>query len=138
MKINASILETIAQCYKLNARDLTPLPGGHFSYVYEYSCENCPCILRITPPNADVDLRSMQSSLTWMAFLAEHKGPVTRPINSSNDRLIEKVVKGHQVYLAVSFEKASGELAEEMALSDWNDDLFQELGRTLGNPMSLA
>lgn len=138
MKIDASILETIAKLYKTTPHSLIPLPGGHFSFVYEYHINKCPYILRITPPNDDINLRSMQSALTWMAFLARHNGPVTRPIPSCNGKLIERIAKGHRVYLAVSFEKASGELAEGMALSNWNDELFQELGRTLGKTHRIA
>ena len=63
-------LETICALYNLTPAQLQPMPGGHFSEVYEFDDHGATYVLRITPPNADIDLAAMQSIHEWLAFLA--------------------------------------------------------------------
>jgi len=133
MTIHQTLLGSIAKLYGLSSVQLRPLVGGHFSYVYEYTNGHQACILRVTPPNPDVDLLSMQAILEWQAFLSAHGGPVPGPIRSRNGNLIELVDYEGQVYIAGAFEKAPGVLAEGMPPDDWSDELFQALGRTVGH-----
>lgn len=133
MPDNPTLRDSIARCYGISAMELRPLEGGHFSHVFEYSAQGQACILRITPPNADVNRLAMQAILEWLAFLAEHGGPVVRPLRSLSGSLIEVINSDEQEYLAVAFEKAPGVLAEGMSPGEWSDDLFQALGRTVGH-----
>jgi Ser/Thr protein kinase RdoA (MazF antagonist) len=132
MPIDPTTLEKIAQLYNIPVSQLKPVSGGHSSLVYEYRVGQRSCILKITPPNTDIDLHSMRSMLEWMAFLAEHDGPVVRPLRSRHGNLIEQAGRDDQLYSSVSFEKSPGFLAERLPLADWNDKLFQALGNTLG------
>ena len=93
-------LETICALYNLTPAQLQPMPGGHFSEVYEFTDAGVTYVLRITPPNADIDLAAMQAILEWLAFLAAHGGPVPCPLRSSGGSLIEVVPVGDQIYLA--------------------------------------
>jgi len=138
MTHSSTPLATICALYNLTPAQLRPMPGGHFSEVYEFSDRGVAYILRITPPNADIDLTAMQSILEWLAFLAAQGGPVPRPLRSCNGNLIEVVPLGDQIYLAGAAEKAPGVLAEGMAPQDWSDELFQALGRTVGQCHRIA
>ena len=73
---------------------------------------NATYVLRITPPNAEIDLAAMKSINEWLAFLASQEGPVPRPLRSRSGNLIEVVPAGDQIYLAGVAEKAPGILAE--------------------------
>lgn len=138
MTIHPMLLESIAGLYGISSTHLHPLSGGHFSYVYEYAGGRRPFILRITPPNSEVDLSAMQGILEWLAFLTAHDGPVPRLILSNNNNALEVVDFQDEKYLASAFEKAPGALAETIALPDWNDTLLQSLGRSLGYCHRLA
>lgn len=131
-------IETIAKRYSLNTSQLTPVTGGHFSWVYEFTQGNQACILRITPPNSDVDLPAMRAILEWLAFLSSHGGPAPAPVRSQNNNLIEVVNLQGLSYITVAFEKASGILAEGLSPEDWNDELFQALGQTVGKCHQIA
>jgi len=131
-------IEAICALYNLTPAQLRPMPGGHFSEVYEFDDRGLTYVLRITPPNADIDLAAMKSIHEWLAFLAAHGGPVPRPLRSRDGNLIEVVPVGDQIYLAGAAEKAPGVLAEGMAPQDWSDDLFQALGRTVGQCHRIA
>lgn len=133
MTAHPLLLDAIAGLYNVSPAQLQPATGGHFSHVYAYTDGQQDCILRITPPNADVDLVSMRAILEWLAFLSAHDGPIPDPIRSRNGNLIEVVESNDRVYIAVAFEKAPGVLAEGMSPADWSDELFQALGRTVGH-----
>lgn len=126
------VLEAIARLYGVTATQLQPATGGHFAYVYEVRLNQRACILKIMPPDPDMDLRAMRAILEWLAFLAKNGGPVVPPVRSQQGNLIETMMEGEQVYIAVVFEKAPGVLAEGMAPEAWGDTLFQALGCTVG------
>ena len=132
MHIHHTTLNHIAELYNTSLSQLKPASGGHANLVYEYKSGETSCILRVTPPNRDIDLHSMRSMLEWLAFLADHGGPVARPLRSRRGNLIELVNQDDQTYIGVAFEKAPGVLAEGMPPADWSDELFQTLGNTLG------
>lgn len=131
-------IDIIAGLYNISPAQLQPVAGGHFSHVYEYTDNDRACILRITPPNPDIDLLAMHATLEWLAFLAAHDGPVPRLIRSRNGNVTEVVTADDQTYLAGAFEKAPGVLAEGMSPTDWSDELFYALGRTVGHCHRLA
>lgn len=130
--MDASTLNTIAACYGITASELTFLSGGHTALVYGFNSQGRDYILRITPPNEEINLRSTRLVLEWLAFLAERDGPVSKPVRSLKRNLIEQVKSAEQLYLATAFEKAPGVLAEGMQPEDWSDKLFQSLGRAIG------
>lgn len=131
-------IETICSLYNITPAQLRPMPGGHFSEVYEFKDSGATYVLRITPPNPEIDLAAMLSIHEWLAFLAAHGGPVPRPLRSRGGNLIEVVPVGDQIYLAGAAEKAPGVLAEGMAPESWSDNLFQTLGRTVGQSHQIA
>jgi len=104
--MDAKILKHAADQYGVPVAHLTPLPGGHFSHVYEFSKGEQSYILRLTPPNEEIDARSMRAILEWVYFLSIHGAPVASPIPSRDHQLIETIEQDGQTYLAVLFEKA--------------------------------
>lgn len=131
-----SLLDIAAQRYGLTAAQLTPMTGGHATFVYEYVRDGQALILRMTPP--DIDLRSMRALLEWLRFLADHDGPTARPVLSPAGQLIEQISYNGLDYLASTFEKASGVLAEAMAPDFWSDELIRLLGTTLARYHRIA
>jgi Ser/Thr protein kinase RdoA (MazF antagonist) len=132
MIIHQTLLDSVAKLYDASLSQLQPLAGGHFAHVYEYPGAHRACILRITPPDPDVDLSAMRATLEWLAFLSAHDGPVPRPVRSRKGELFEVVKDQEQVYIASACEKAPGVLAERIPPADWSDELFQVLGCALG------
>jgi Ser/Thr protein kinase RdoA (MazF antagonist) len=132
MVLHPILIDLFAGLYGVSPSELQPVAGGHFSDVYEYHDGRQACILRITPPDPDIDSLSMQAVLEWLAFLSAHDGPAPHPVRSKSGKLIESIEHGGRVYLAGAFEKAPGVLAEGTSLADWSDALFRALGRALG------
>ncbi len=136
--IASSLLTAVAARYGIAPSELTQLSGGHFAWVFGFRRLGQDCILRITPPNEDASLNSTRQILEWLAFLADHGGPVSCPIRSLAGSLIEILDYAGQTYLSTAFEKAPGILAEELLPEDWNDALFQSLGRAVGSCHRIA
>lgn len=135
---NAPFIDEAARRYGIPAADLTPMVGGHFTHVYSFAKDGKDCVLRITPPNEEIDLRAMRAILPWMRFLAEGGASVAAPALSQNGALIEPIAQDGQTYIAVAFEKAPGIRGEELTFDQWNDALFARLGQTAGKMHALA
>jgi len=133
-----AVLELAARQYGISQSDLKSLTGGHFSYVFEFTKNGQDLVLRITPPNQDVDLHSIKAILAWMDYLGRHRAAVTRPVPSLDGNLIEIVTIDSDLYLCVVYEKAHGALAETLAFDQWNGQLFENLGRAVGRMHALA
>ena len=70
-----------AQCYGISQAQLVSLSGGHVSHVYSFSKENQAYVLRITPPNDEINFKAMRAILTWMQFLADIFDPAFIRLN---------------------------------------------------------
>jgi amicoumacin kinase len=131
--IPPAILAEITRLYGVSSSDLSPLSTGNsLMPVYEYAHAGRACILKVIPPNPEIDLTGLHSILDWMAFLAQNRGPVVSPVRSQPGNLVEvRNVEGRE-WIAVSFEKAPGLLAEKLPVEEWSDELFRQLGRVVG------
>ena len=136
--MNEATLENAAQRYGVSRSPLTPLSGGHVSHVYGFSKDGKDYVLRITPPNEEIDLQAMRAILAWMRFLAEHGASVSEPIFSQNGALIERVPQDDEEYIVVAFEKAPGILGEDLLFEQWTSARFERLGQTVGKLHALA
>ncbi|MBN2006059.1 MAG: phosphotransferase [Anaerolineae bacterium] len=136
--MSESLLQYAAQCYDLPSAPFTPLEGGHFSHVYQYSKAGRDYVLRITPPNDDIDLQAMQSILEWVHYLREHGAPVAGPVASNRGKLIESCEEAGKTFLLTAFEKAPGVRGETLSFEQWDLALFRELGRVVGKLHAIA
>jgi Ser/Thr protein kinase RdoA (MazF antagonist) len=130
--LDKTVIELAAQCYGVSPARLIRSTGGHFTHVYEYARDGQAYILRITPPNEEVDVIAMEAILAWVDYLASRGALVSRPVMSINHRLIETVQVNDGRYIAVVFEKAPGLLAEKVPFDQWQDALYEKLGKTVG------
>jgi Ser/Thr protein kinase RdoA (MazF antagonist) len=127
-----------AYCYGVAVSQFKPLSGGHFSDVYEFSKDNRAYVLRIVPPNEEIDLQAMNAILVWTNFLSGHGASVAKPVLSQAGQLVELFEQDHQPYLIVVSTKAKGILAETLPFEQWNPALFERLGRTVGKIHAIA
>ncbi len=135
---NVPFTHAAARRYGVPAADLTPMVGGHVTHVYSFAKGGKEYVLRITPPNEEIDLHAMRAILPWMHFLAERGVAVAAPVLSQNGNLIESIDQDGQTYIAVAFERAPGIRGEELIFDQWNDALFARLGQTAGKMHALA
>ncbi len=136
--MDASTIDMIAARYGIASSELAALTGGHFALVYGFNSKGQDCVLRITPPDQDVNLRSTRLVLEWLTFLAGQGGPVSKPIRSLDGNLIELVQLQGLTYYSTAYEKAFGVLAENMKPEAWSDELFRSLGCAIGSCHRIA
>jgi len=132
------VVTRAARCYGVAPAQLTPLDGGHFTHVYGFTRDGQEYVLRITPPNEEMDARSTLAYLEWMAFLADGGACVPRPSLSAEGRLLELIEGEDGSYIATVVEKARGVLGQELPLEQWTDALYEQLGRVVGRMHALA
>jgi amicoumacin kinase len=131
-------LNAAASLYGLSEAELQPLRGGHFAQVYGFNRNGRNYVLRLTPPDDDVNLLAQRSILAWMAYLAAHGASVPEPLPSKNENLVEVISSPEGEWLAVAFTQAEGILSEEIPLGQWDDLQFQTLGKSIGKIHAIA
>jgi len=131
-------LSIAAKLYDVPEAELQPLRGGHFAEVYGFKRDEKDFILRLTPPNSDVNLNAQRSILAWMSYLAEHGACVPAPLPSQNGNPVEVISSPEGEWLAVAYTRAEGVLSEEIPLDGWDDSQFQMLGRSIGKVHAVA
>jgi len=136
--VDQIIVSRLAGRFGVPDTALKPLSGGHFSQVYEFSRDGRPFVLRLIPPNPDIDVASLLSISHWMDYLSAHEAAVSKPVRSTSGDLVEAIEHDGALYLAVAQEKAQGTLGEELPFDRWNDALYQTLGKELGRIHALA
>jgi Ser/Thr protein kinase RdoA (MazF antagonist) len=132
------ILRDAARRYGISAEQVRPLSGGHFSHVYEFIRDNERRVLRIIPPNEDIDGDSLRGVLAWMDFLATNRMSVPRPIPSDEGKLVEIVERDAGSYAVVAFEEVLGTLVEKLAPEQWSAEQYGRLGSTVGRMHAIA
>lgn len=138
MPVPNAVLNSAAALFNIMDKSIETLHGGHFSHVYGFNQDSKSFILRITPPDPEINKIQMLAILEWMEYLAGKGASVPRPIHSKNENLLEEINYKDQLYLAAVVDAADGILSEEMPLRDWNNELYQTLGRTIGKIHTLS
>lgn len=133
-----SILLQAARLYQTTPGDFKPLTGGNFSSVFGFTREGKDLILRITPPDEDLDEATLQASLAWVSYLVEKGASVAKPIPSTQGRLIETLPQKGESVLVTVFEKAQGVLGETLPFHAWDAELIEELGRVTGQMHAIS
>ena len=131
-------LKSAGSLYGISEAELTPLRGGHFAHVYGFKRNERNYVLRLTPPNDEINVAAQRSILAWMAYLAAHGASVPEPLPSQNGNLVEVIPSSAGEWLAVAFTQAEGILSEEIPLDQWDDLQFQMLGRSIGKIHAIA
>jgi len=126
------LLDAVCKLYSASPDELIPLTGGHFNAVYEFSAGimGSSSILRIGVE--DCPTEQTLGMLEWVNFLREQGAPVSGPLKSVQGYLLERLVYDGQAYNITCFEKVAGTLAENIPPSTWTDELFQAIGRAVG------
>ena len=131
-------INNAASLYGISEEELQPLRGGHFAHVFGFKRDGRNFVLRLSPPNEDVDLPAQRSILAWMAFLIAHGASVPEPLPSKNENLVEVISSPEGDWLVLAFLKAEGILSEEIPLDQWDNVQFQTLGRSIGKIHAIA
>lgn len=138
MKLDDIVLQAAAQKYGINDNNLIPLKGGLTNFVFQYNRAGKDLVLRILTPEAEIDHSTIHANMAWLNFLAQNDVSVAKPVPSIENKLIEVLDFSGESYFVFSCEKAVGVLSETLPVDQWNDPLFQTLGKTVGKMHKLA
>ena len=134
--MDPDILISACNLYQTTPDVLIPLSGGHYNAVYQFPCGDKHAILRIGVEDCSPD--QTLGMLEWVRFLSREGAPVSAPLPSIRNRLLENLVLYGTRYTLTAFEKAEGTLAENIPPSEWTDELFSAIGRAAGRLHSIS
>jgi amicoumacin kinase len=124
------LLSSACSLYNTSPEELLPLSGGHYNAVYQFSQGDKIAILRIGVEDCPVN--QTLGMLEWVKFLSVHGAPVSVPYLSINNHLLERLMHYGTYYTLTAFEKVDGILAENLPPAEWDEALFNRIGRATG------
>ncbi len=136
--MNTQLLTLAAARYGLTPEQLQPLRGGNFAATYGFTRDGADYVLKISPPDPELNAETMDAIWTWVHLLDAHGAPVAGPIPSTAHNLVEAVDTETGSYLVTALKRAPGILAEELPYDQWSDPLFRAWGRTAGKMHAVA
>lgn len=139
MSIKESILlEEAIKLFKFEAsKTNTNLLGNSANMIYEIE-QNDECyILRITQKSAKY-IPSYEGEIDFINYLADNGVKVSKAIPSINDKFVEHVNMDNLCFLVSAFEKAKGKIPDTKDSIVWNESLFYNWGKTMGQMHALA
>lgn len=128
--MDPQLLSSACSLYCTSPDLLVPLFGGHSNAVYQFPQGEKSAILRIGVE--DCPREQTLGMLEWVRFLSDEGAPVTAPLPSINNRLLENLKHYGTRYTITVFEKAEGTLAENIPPLEWTDELFRAIGMAAG------
>lgn len=108
--------------------------GGFDSYVYEFTKNNAPFILKISHSTRRT-ANEIHGEMDWLHYLGKHGVPVAKSIPSDEGNLVEVIGENASYFTAVAYEKAPGQLPTKAM---WSEPFFEEWGRITGKLHSLS
>lgn len=127
--IDNRLLENICQLYDISVDDLNFLIAIDWNFVYEFQTDGKEYILRGgTRHSAD----QVRAELEWILFLDSYGLNVSLPVKSMNGKYLELVKQDGGLINAVVFNRAPGKGVSIRNPEEWNEELWEEMGRTLG------
>ncbi|MHA1952559.1 MAG: phosphotransferase enzyme family protein [Candidatus Heimdallarchaeaceae archaeon] len=135
-KVQKKHLTQICKLYEIKAEDLTYV-GGFENYIFSFQKENQDYFLRIGD-GKHMTFKLVQAELDWVSYLVEKNVPAVKPINSVNNRVLEKINTDDGSFNVVAFEKAVGEHLDHRNPPNWSDEIIKEYGRIIGRMHALS
>ncbi len=130
---NDNILAQAASLYGVEPQALSHFRDAANTF-YQFNQEGKGRILRLTPASRR-DQNVILAETEWLDFLAEHNFRAVRVIRSHEDRAVEVLDDGSNLFFAVAFEKLSGNHPEGEQISS---DVLRKWGRALGRLHKLS
>lgn len=123
------LLEEICQLYDIIFNDLTLIVAIDENFVYEFHQNGREYILRGgTRHSADL----VHAELDWILHLHSSGIKVSIPVQSRNKKYLELIKSYEKVLNVVVFEKAPGKKADIQNPKEWNDELWEKMGKAIG------
>lgn len=128
---NTLILEQAALLYKVSfVREIRMGVTGN--RVFEVKKGEKAYILRASEYTPEKEEHTA-FELKWMKYLSDHLAQIVQPQKSVHDKLYEVFTTANKSYLLCLFEKAPGKIVDVNNPSEFNKELFFNLGVLMGN-----
>ena len=134
-EINLQLLEEICNLYDINLDKLNFINAIDNNFVFEFQKEGKNYILR---GGTRHPAEQVQAEIEWILFLDSAGVNVSVPILSKNNKFLELVELKDGINNVMVFEKAPGKAVDYRDPDVWNENLWEEMGRTLGKMHSAA
>lgn len=134
-QVDTELLEKICLLYDISVENLNFIGAVDFNFVFEFQRYDKDYILRGGTRHSPDQVKA---ELDWILFLDSFGVKVSTPIMSKKNKYHEIMDYESDLVSVVVFEKASGKAVDVRNPDEWNETLWEEMGRTLGKMHTAA
>ncbi|MHA1187598.1 MAG: phosphotransferase enzyme family protein [Candidatus Heimdallarchaeota archaeon] len=133
--IDPLLLEKICLQYTIDSDDLEFIIAMDNNFVYSFQKEAKKFYLHGGTRHSS---KLVLAEIEWIHFLDSQGVKVALPIQSKNGKYLEQVEFGDKLISVYVFESAPGKQVAANNPDEWNEQLWEEMGKTLGRMHSAA
>lgn len=134
-QIDPLLLEKITQYYTITKKDLTFIVAMDNNFVYSFNKGNKKYFLRGGLRHTS---EHILAEIEWILFLNSQGVNVAMPLLSTNENYLEQIEYKDKKYNVTVFEVAPGKQVNPTNSEEWNERIWEEMGKTLGKMHSAA
>ena len=134
-KTDPLLLEKICPLYNITVDDLKIITVIDNNFVYSFQKDDKVCFLRGGTRHS---YEQIHAEIDWIQFLDSQGVNVSLPIQSKNGKYLEQVEYCDLLITVAVFEGAPGKQVNPNDPNEWNEALWEEMGKTLGKMHSAA
>jgi Ser/Thr protein kinase RdoA (MazF antagonist) len=134
--VSDNLIDTAAKNYNIDKTTLYFISNST-NQIYMFRKENKNYILRFAQRPAG-HIHQTKAEMDWLYYLANHKIGVSLPLKAGNGELVIEAEDDGKNYIISSFEMASGQFWDKNDPNRWNEKIFYNWGKMMGDIHNLT
>ncbi len=134
--VSDALLQLAAKSYGFDASTLTFISEST-NQIYSFQKEGKGYILRLSRRPAEC-LHQTKAEMDWLYYLASKGLSVSLPLADINGRLVMLTEYDSQSYIVSAFEAVGGKFWDKNNPDRWNDRIFYNWGKAMGEIHNLT
>lgn len=129
--VSDHLLEFAAKNYGFDVSTLC-FVSDSTNQIYIFNMEGKPYILRFSQRPVTC-INQTKAEMDWLYYLASNHVNVSLPLKASNDSLVITTEEDGKHYIITAFETASGQFWDKNDPNRWNEKIFYNWGKVMGD-----
>jgi Ser/Thr protein kinase RdoA (MazF antagonist) len=134
--VSDNLLKFASDSYRFN-KDTLHFVSDSTNQIYIFQKDSKHYILRFSNRSAE-KINETKAEMEWLYYLAENNIGVGLPLKTVNGELVVSTIENGENYIVTSFETVAGEFWDKNNPLKWNEQIFYNWGKIMGDIHSLT
>ena len=134
--VSDNLLEFASKSYGFN-KDTLHFVSDSTNQIYFFQKDSKQYVLRFSNRSAE-KINETKAEMEWLYYLADNNIGVGLPLKTVNGELVVSTIENGENYIVTSFETVAGEFWDKNNPLKWNEQIFYNWGKIMGDIHSLT